>query len=135
AAHSPDDTTHATAGTAITGPQVYSVTSLGAGASDLSISVSAANNNASVHPGGIDTETYTIVVKNNAANTATGLQVLDYLPASFAGTNTSEPTGVTVSFPQSDVAQATLPDLAAGQSTTFTITFDGPDTPPGVLIN
>ena len=134
-AFSADDPSHSSSATAVTSQQQNSVTALGAGATDLSINVSAANNNAAVNPGGIDTETYTIVVTNNGANTATGVKVVDYLPASFAGTNTTEPTGVTVTFPQTDVAQATLPNLSAGQSLTFTITFDGPDTPPGALIN
>ncbi|HET6879148.1 MAG TPA: DUF4214 domain-containing protein [Pirellulales bacterium] len=135
AAYSPDDTSHSTAGSAVTSQQQNSVNALGSNATDLAIAVTAANNNAAVNPGGIDNVVYTVVVKNNGSNTATGVKVTDYLPASFAGTNTSEPAGVTVTFPQSDVAQATLPDLAAGQSETFTITFDGPDTPPGALVN
>ena len=135
AAYSPDDSSHSTAGTAVTSQAQNSVTALGGGASDLAISVSAANNNAAVNPGGTDNVVYTVTVKNNGSNTATGVQVLDYLPASFAGTNSSEPTGVTVTFPSSDVAQATLPDIAAGQSQTFSLTFDGPDTPPGALVN
>ncbi|HVX14436.1 MAG TPA: DUF4214 domain-containing protein [Pirellulales bacterium] len=134
-AYSADDPTHSSAGTAASSQQQNSASSLGAGATDLAISVYAANDNMPVNPGGIDTETYNIVVKNDGPNTATGVVVTDYLPASFPGTNTSEPSGVNLTFPETDVAQATLPDLNAGASETFTITFDGPDTPPGALIN
>jgi uncharacterized repeat protein (TIGR01451 family) len=135
AAYSPDDPSHSTAGAAATSQQQNAVNAVGASATDLSIAVTAANNNAAVNPGGTDNVVYTVVVKNNGSNAATGIKVTDYLPASFAGTNTSEPAGVTVAFPENDVAQATLPDLAAGQTETFTITFDGPDTPPGALVN
>jgi len=136
AVYSADDPSHSTSATAATSQQQNSVTALGAGANDLAISVSPANNNAPVTPGGSDNVVYTITVKNNGSTTASGVQVTDVLPnGSFPGTNSSEPTGVTVTFPQSYYAQATLPNLGAGQSLTFSITVDGPDTPPGALIN
>jgi uncharacterized repeat protein (TIGR01451 family) len=136
AAFSPDDPSHSSSASAVTSQQQSKASRLSGGAADLSIGVAAANHNAPVAPGGTDSETYTIVVKNNGQTTATGVQVIDLLPPGSApGTNSTEPTGVTVTFPQSYYALATLPDLAAGQSLKFTITFDGPDTPPGALVN
>lgn len=137
-AYSTDDPVHnsLTAALASTPAQQNSVTALGTNATDLSISVSPANNNAPVNPGGTGNIVYTITVKNNGSQTATGVQVLDYLPASFAGGSSSEDGGlISITYPESDVAQATLPNIAAGQSLTLTITFDGPDTPPGALVN
>jgi uncharacterized repeat protein (TIGR01451 family) len=88
---------------------------------DLSITASAANNNANVTLG--NNETYTLTVTNNGTSAATNVVVSDVLPtaATFVGGTTSV-NGVGVANIDGAVT-ADLGPLNAGQTATVTITL------------
>jgi uncharacterized repeat protein (TIGR01451 family) len=87
---------------------------------DLSVTKTAANNNAAVTLG--NAETYTITVTNNSANAATGVVVSDLLPTNATFGAATVTGGGTVSHSQ-NVLTDTIGSLAAHGTATLTVTL------------
>ncbi|HVX60008.1 MAG TPA: DUF11 domain-containing protein, partial [Pirellulales bacterium] len=120
----------------VSAPVSTLINALPSTAADLSITKTAAGDNAAVSVGGA--ETYTITVTNNGTNAADNVVVSDVLPtgATFvSGTATvgaGSPTNLTP--PVNGLETINLGALAAGESATISMDVTAPNT-PGVMVN
>ncbi|HEX7379113.1 MAG TPA: DUF4214 domain-containing protein [Pirellulales bacterium] len=119
----------------LSSPVSTSVNALDNTAANLSITKTAANNNAAVSIG--DTESYTITVSNNGTNAANNVAVFDTLPAGatfVTGTVLDASGQSNLPIPSGGLETINLGTLSAGTSAIINMTITAPHT-VGLMAN